>query len=541
MRSKRCIGGQEFKEMLAAATEWLEHNATDIDALNVFPVPDGDTGSNMLLSMRSALNEALGTADDEASSVMEAFVRGALQGARGNSGVILSQFWQGLAWALQGKKAATCSDLSRGIEKACALAYEAVSEPVPGTILTVIKDIDSALKQESLDDEDVTGFMSRVVETANRSVADTPRLLPLLKEAGVVDAGGQGLYIILEGALHYLRGETSQTWVQRSKKPMAFDIPHELTFSEAQPYGFCTEFLLRGNALQPGSIRTFLEKHGHSLIIVGNERTVRVHIHTQNPNFIIKWAGSLGQVDRVSIRDMDRQHQAYVRYQKHGSVQAAVAVVAVAPGDGFSTVFKSLGAAEVIDERRKGLLDRDSFTGLLAAIPADEIIVVPNSEPLYLALKRAEKRKAKKVVVLPAFTIPQGISSLVAYNPEDDFQSACRHMKEAIAQVRSIEICRGERALETGRRRKKVNGGAFVGRLDGQEAAAGDKALPLLERIMGTLDMSEASLITLYYGAEVPSTTAGEAAAHIKQKYPSIIVETFAGGHPDCDYIVSVE
>jgi DAK2 domain fusion protein YloV len=279
------ITGQELREMFAASTAWLEKNAADIDSLNVFPVPDGDTGTNMLLTMRSSIEEAYRAPDHSASGVAQALAKGALMGARGNSGVILSQIMRGLAQEVTNKDVITGADLARALVQASKTAYKGLSNPTEGTILTVIKDAsNAAVKTKGKNGKDVISVMEMTVNTARESVANTPTLLPVLKEAGVVDAGGQGLYTIFEGALHYLKGETEQMQFRKpqvitSTIPLTLRLP-EMIAADEVPYGYCTEMMIKGEELDTEKIRTRLEKKGESLIVVGDNNTVRLHVHT---------------------------------------------------------------------------------------------------------------------------------------------------------------------------------------------------------------------------------------------------------------------
>ena len=321
MRQNEIITGQDFREMFACATAWLEKSAADIDALNVFPVPDGDTGTNMLLTMHSSMEEAYRAPDNSTSAIAQAIAKGALMGARGNSGVILSQILRGLAYDMTDKETLNGTDLANALEEASRMAYKGLSNPVEGTILTVIKDASAAAKKlVSEGNTDLAAVMEIAVKTANESVANTPTLLPILKESGVVDAGGQGLYTLLEGALHYLRGEAEQIQF-RKPQIIASSIPlttrpPEMVAADETPFGYCTEFMLKGEKLKVERIRTKLEKKGESLIVVGDDSTVRVHIHTLDPGDIIHYAASLGTMHQVSIRNMDEQHRDFLDMQR---------------------------------------------------------------------------------------------------------------------------------------------------------------------------------------------------------------------------------
>ena len=332
MTQMKTIAGQELRDMFSAATSWLEKSSADIDALNVFPVPDGDTGTNMMLTMRSTMEEAFRAPDHSASGVAGAMAKGALMGARGNSGVILSQVWRGLAQGLEGKESFTSEDLAQALEQAAATAYKGVSNPVEGTMLTVMNETAAAARAEvEKGEEDVIEVMEIAVEAARNSVANTPKLLKVLREAGVVDAGGQGVYTILEGALRYLRGEVE---LMRLRKPQIIvsELPHVTPSTpgpiiDEVPFGYCTEFMLKGEKLDPEIMKKRLVRKGESLIVVGDESALRIHIHTLDPGNIIRWATRLGTVHQVSIRNMDEQHQDFLEMQKERIPTADTAVI----------------------------------------------------------------------------------------------------------------------------------------------------------------------------------------------------------------------
>jgi len=323
------ITGQELREMFAAATSWLEKSASDIDALNVYPVPDGDTGTNMLLTMRASIEEAYQVSDNSTSAVAQAMAKGALMGARGNSGVILSQIWRGLARYLNNHEGLTGTDLANALQEASAMAYKGLSNPVEGTILTVIREASVAAKEQAVDgNNDLISIMEVTVSAANVSVANTPSLLPVLK-----DAGGQGLYTILEGALQYLRGQSEQMQFRKpqmiaSNIPLAGRPPEMLAVDEV-PFGYCTEFMLKGEALDIDKIRARLNRKGQSLIVVGDDSTVRVHIHTEKPGNVIRYVTSLGTMHNVSIRNMDEQYQDFLEMQKDRAPTVDIATIAV--------------------------------------------------------------------------------------------------------------------------------------------------------------------------------------------------------------------
>ena len=435
--------------MFSAATTWLEKSSADIDALNVFPVPDGDTGTNMMLTMRSTMEEAYRAPDHSASGVAHAMAKGALMGARGNSGVILSQIWRGMAQGLDGKEAFNAAELADALQKSAEVAYKGVSNPVEGTMLTVMKDAAKEAKTQADNGEkDMIILLEAVVSAAGDSVARTPRLLKVLKDAGVVDAGGQGIYTILEGALRYLKGETEAMRLRKpqmivSDMPLTVPLPQAIGVDEI-PFGYCTEFMIKGEKMEPDVIRKKLEKKGESLIVVGDESAVRIHIHTLDPGMIVQFATKLGTLHQVSIRNMDEQHQDFLEMQKERMPTTDTAVIAVASGDGLTEVFSSLGAVAVVPG---GQTMNPSTKDILQAVqsaPSENVIILPNNKNIIATANQVQSLTEKKIKVVPTKTIPQGVVALLAFDYEADFKANAEIMEKALTSVKTIEVTRSD-------------------------------------------------------------------------------------------------
>ena len=541
---RQIANGQDLREMLAVATTWLEKSASDVDALNVFPVPDGDTGTNMLLTMRSAIEEAYRAPDRSAPAVAQAIARGALMGARGNSGVILSQIWRGLAQGLADKESFTGSDLADCLLQASMLAYKGLSNPVEGTILTVIKDASSAAEvQAASGSNDLISVMAATVNAAKESVANTPSLLPVLREAGVVDAGGQGLYIILEGALLYLKGEVEQMqfrkpWIIASSTPLAGRMPQMVAADEV-PYGYCTEFLLKGQELDPDKLRTKLDKMGQSLIVVGDESTVRLHIHTLDPGAVVRYATSLGTLHQVSIRNIDEQHQDYLEMQKERAPAVDVAIIAVVSGDGLSEVFTSLGTTAIVPGGQTMNPSTKDLLQAVEAVASDKVIILPNNKNIVPTANQVKDLTEKIIEVVPTKTIPQGVAALLAFDYEADLETNTQLMERGKSAVKSIEITRAIRSTQLGGLSIKKK--QAIGFLDGNLVAVGDNTSDVLNEVLAKLDLGEAEVVTIYYGADTKPSEAEQVSAAIREQHPQLQVEVVRGGQPHYNYIVSVE
>jgi len=544
MSQIKSVAGQDLRDMFSAATSWLEKSSADIDALNVFPVPDGDTGTNMMLTMRSTMEEAYRAPDHSAAGIAHAMARGALMGARGNSGVILSQIWRGLAQGLEEKETFTAADLAAAFQQSAQIAYKGVSNPVEGTMLTVMKDAAKAAQSEvDADNEDIIAVLEATVNAAAESVANTPMLLKVLKDAGVVDAGGQGVYTILEGALRFLRGETE---LMRLRKPQIIvsELPHSASMPQSAvvdevPYGYCTEFLLKGEELEPEVIKKRLLKKGESLIVVGDDTAVRIHIHTLTPGNILQLAAKLGTMHQVSIRNMDEQHQDFLEMQKERMPTTDTAVIAVAAGDGLADVFGSLGAAAVVPGGQTMNPSTKDILQVVESTLSDKVIILPNNKNIIAAANQVQSLTQKKIAVVPTKTIPQGVVALLSFDYEAEFNTNAEIMEKALPSVKTIEITRSVRAT-------KINGLKIkrkqpIGLLDGELIAVGDTNLDVLNQLLSRLDLEKAEVVTLYFGEDAEAEETEHINDGIMEKYPHLQVELIRGGQPHYSYIISIE
>ena len=544
MAPTKSINGQDLREMFAAATTWLEKSSADIDALNVFPVPDGDTGTNMLLTMRSTVEESQLATDHSASSVTKAMAKGALVGARGNSGVILSQIFNGLSQALDGKDDINGQELADALAKASTVAYAGLSNPVEGTILTVIREAAEA-SQAHADtvSDDVVSVVEATVNAAKESVAKTPTLLPVLMEAGVVDAGGQGLYTILEGVLHYLKGEVEQLklrrpWMVASSVPLTAKAP-QMVGAEEVPYGYCTNFVIKGEGLNPDKLRKRLEKRGQSVIVVGDDSAVRVHIHTLDPGDVMSRVVPLGTLHQINIRNMDEQYRDFIEMQKERMPAVEVAIVAVVAGEGLANVFTSLGATFIVPG---GQTMNPSTKDLLQAVDvvaSEKVIILPNNKNIVLTANQVQSLTEKTIEVVPTTTIPQGVAALLAFDYEADMETNAQNMNKAKDAVKSIEVTRAVRSTRLGGLDIKKH--QAIGFLNGDLVAVGDKPDAVVQDVLGRVNLDEVEVITIYYGDDTASEEAEAVGENLDKQHPQLQVEVVQGGQPYYNYIVSVE
>jgi fatty acid kinase len=544
MKEVLSCGGPEFRDMFAAGSGWLEKTVPDINAINVFPVPDGDTGTNMFLTMRSVMEEADRVSDHSVAVVAKAMAQGALMGARGNSGVILSQFFRGLAKGLDEKKSITGSDFAIALGEASRAAYKGLSQPVEGTMLTVLKDASKAAEEAAKTDPDnLIKVAEAAVNEARDSVSRTPLLLDVLREAGVVDAGGQGIYVLLEGALRYLQGSAEEMRYKRPQMVAAessVGAPSPLALEREEPYGYCTNFLLQGHKLDPDKIRKRLENRGKSVVVVGDESTIRVHIHTYDPGSIIRFATSLGTLHQLQVQNMDDQHIGFVEMQKDRLPSSEMSVVAVAIGNGMKEVFRSLGAAAIVSGGQTMNPSVQELLKAVESVPSQKVILLPNNKNIILAASQVHSLTQKEVAVIPTKTMPQGIAALIAFNYEGGLAENVQSMNEAITAVKTVEIT--EAARNTQLHGLKIKKGQFIAIVDDENlVAAGNNLNEVLFEALDKVGVESAEVVTVYYGADIDAPQAEQLVTQIRTKYQDKQVEMVSGGQPNYPYVVSLE
>ncbi len=539
MRDTGSCTGQDLSGMFSAATRWLEHSAQSINLLNVFPVPDGDTGVNMLLTMRAAMDEATRHADNSASAIAKAMAKGSLMGARGNSGVILSQIFRGLAQGLDGKDTFNGEDLASALEQSSEYAYKAVTKPVEGTILTVVREAAAAaVARSNSNSADVLTILEASVKEARDSVGRTPSLLPVLRQAGVVDAGGQGLYVVLEGALKYLKGEQDDLEAAPAAVTSGIAIPSAQEVHSKTTYGYCTEFLLEGTDLAIEGIRDVLIGMGDSVMVVGDDTSTRVHIHAHDPGAVLSYAVSLGTLRDIKVENMQDQHEDFIALQPELLV-SPISSVAVAAGDGLVQAFYSIGATIVVSG---GETMNPSVQDLLQAVesaPSAQVVILPNNPNVLLTARQVQSLSEKTIEVIPSKTIPQGIAALLALNYESDLDTNAESMRQALSTVSSGEITKAVRSMEMGG--LSIRQGQAIGFLNGKLVIAADTTPEAVVALLRHADTSQYTLLTMYYGSDTDAEEAERLAESIQKEYSSLEIELVPGRQPHYNYIVSLE
>ncbi|RAQ96388.1 hypothetical protein A4R35_12650 [Thermogemmatispora tikiterensis] len=552
------LDGQDLKKAMIAGAAWLEERRESINALNVFPVPDGDTGSNMSATMQAAIRGIIDSQERAAGVIAARIAHDALLGARGNSGVILSQVLRGLAQGLEKKQTFTSLDLANALMEASRLASRAVIKPVEGTILTVVRDCAEAALASAQRGDDLVTLMHEVVTAARQSVARTPELLPILKQAGVVDAGGQGLCVILEGIWHALRGEG------REARPFSSAATSEATLRrgrvnvEEEQYGYEVVFLLRGENLDVERIRqAIIDMGGVSTVVAGDEKLLKVHTHTQWPGKILDYGVSLGSLLDINIENLQEQSLAYAAESRAEHEQAAgrgqdaaaasqapapsapIATVAVVSGSGFEKVYCGLGVSAIVPG---GQTMNPSIEELLAAVnsvEAEQVIILPNNSNVILSAQQIPRLTSKQVEVIPTETLPQGIAALMSFNYSADLATNVQSMSAAARRIQTAEITTAVRAVQIDGLR--VREGDIIGLINGNLAVAGSSLDGVIHDLLQRMHVERYELLTIYYGEGTSETHAQETAARIKQTYSHLEVEVVDGGQPYYTYIFSVE
>jgi uncharacterized protein len=535
---RRC-DGRGLKRLIGAGLAWLERHQAAINALNVYPVPDGDTGTNMLLTMQSAYQEIQASPEEEVGVIAQKVAHGALMGARGNSGVILSQVFRGFARGLENLESFDTVHFASALREASATAYKGVIKPVEGTILTVAREAAEAAVAAAAASDDLVWVLEQVAREARDSVTRTPRLLSVLADAGVVDAGGQGLYIILEGMLRYTRGE------QLTVDPdLAAALDLQALHADAEGgYGYDIQFIIHGENLEVDAIRDTIASMGDCALVVGDSRAVKVHVHSPEPGTPINYGASLGSLSRVIVENMQEQYQEFIlsKAQQPAVTEppSGIGTVIVASGPGLTTVFESLGASVVVQGGQTMNPSTEELLKAVEGIPSDKVVILPNNKNIVLTAEQAKSLAKKQVEVVPTITIPQGITALLSLNYQADLDTNARVMAEAAGTIETVEITTAVRSVQVNG--MEVREGEVIGLVNGQLKVKGDSPASVVLQALLEVNTEEYEIITIYYGESVRADEAEELAELLAERYPEQEVEVVDGGQPHYHYILSVE
>ena len=542
------ITGDDIKEAFTTGARYLELYRESINALNVFPVPDGDTGTNMLLTMRSALErcsqDGYATAEDAIGDLAD----GAFWGARGNGGVILSQFLKGFADGSVGLGSYGGPDLGRALAGAQTAAYGAVGQPVEGTMLTVIRSLAEHVRErlQETPGSDSRDLWQSAFAAGRDALAQTPDMLPVLREAGVVDAGGMGILVLWGGALCHLVGMKDEELkavldigyvpnveTGRDEMDSAF-----LEAIEEVEWGYCTQFVITGEGLSPDGIRQHLSESYQSAVIIGNDRNVRVHLHALDPGPPLSYGASVGQLSHIEIQNMTEQNVDFVSGHRESRPASPLAVVAVAAGDGLSQVFRETGCAVVVSG---GQTMNPSVAELVEAVQvanAGETILLPNNKNIVVSAEQAQAR-IPNLHVVPTTTVPQGVAALLSFNPEGSLESNLDSMERALSEVITIEVTHAVRDSAVGG--IDVSEGQMIGLVDGDLTVTSDSPEETLRQCLEAAGFSEDVVVTLYLGEDGNQQDAEALVSELEGRAPGVHIDMVYGGQPHYHYLASIE
>lgn len=542
------LDGAGLKEIIMACTAYLDAQKSDVDALNVFPVPDGDTGTNMSLTMQAAAREVQRASGSTVGEVADALATGSLMGARGNSGVILSQFYRGMARKLAGRTVAGNSDLALALQEGVNTAYRAVMRPVEGTILTVAKEAARKAMECSADTANPEEFLAAVLAAAQAALARTPELLPVLRQAGVVDAGGKGFVVLLEGAVRFLRGEAQIG----PPAPAETKIAGQSSAKTDLIYPYCTELLLRGGraAGAEEKVKRFLQQLGDSLLVVGAGDVLKVHVHTDDPGAVLSFCRQWGEMRDIKIDNMRYQHRSV-----HPELVAApggapqpggeeecrpgAGVVAVVMGDGLAELFASLGVHAVVPGGQTMNPSTEDLAKAAISLAADRVIILPNNGNIIMAAEQVKELTGQEIHVVPTRSIPEGVAAMVAFDSGLPAAEAAAGMARAAKEVKTGEVTYAVRDSQYCG--GAVREGDIIGLRNREIKSVGSSPEHVAAALFEEMVDEETSLLTLYYGADVKKEALDELVHRLEVAYPECGVEAYRGGQPLYYYFLSVE
>ncbi|GIV84060.1 MAG: dihydroxyacetone kinase [Candidatus Roseilinea sp.] len=545
-RARLTMDGRRLKALVKAGYAWLRQQEAIVNGYNVYPVPDGDTGTNMMHTMRSAWEAIADMNESNIGLVAKSVSNGALRGSRGNSGIILSQLWRGFARSLDHKEICDAQDLVAAMREAAKTAYAGVSTPVEGTMLTVARETAEAVESAARDTHDLRRLLEVAKNASYESVQRTPKLLKILKEAGVIDSGGYGLFIILEGMWRFVNGLPVE---DASRAASSVRLSSEAHLQHEGGWGYDVQYLIyarSGQALDVAQIRADIEAMGECPLVMGDEHIVKVHVHVPDPGVPISYGARLGSLRDVVIEDMQAQSEAFTaqaappaRPAEESLPAAETAIVAVASGDGLARTFKEVGARVVVEGGQTMNPSVDDFLNAIAKANARSVILLPNNGNVIMTAQQAAEISETPACVVATRTLAQGIAAAIAFNPDASAEENAAAMRAAAQRVTTGEITVATRdATINGVR---VRAGQVIGLIDDQLAVADDGIPATLLALLEKANARERELITLFYGNGLTEAEATPIAEAVRQAYPSQQVELVAGGQPHYYFIVSIE
>ena len=542
---QKTISGTTFKKMVLAGVSLLEQNKEYIDSLNVFPVPDGDTGTNMFLTMKSAVGEINKCTGSDLTSLSDAFAKGALRGARGNSGVITSQIFKGFCSVTKNCKEITTKDFARAMQEGAGIAYKAVTKPKEGTILTVIRVMAENAVSLAKKQDDFEVFLRKVLETGEEILKQTPEMLPVLKKAGVVDSGGRGILVIFTGFYRFLMGEELEYTFEDETKPQTVDdVIADIKNLGDIEYGYCTEYMIinmfkKTTEADITKLREKLMEIVDSVICIGDLSLVKVHVHTNEPNKALGYALELGELYNLKIENMREQNRELKKKAQAVEETKELGMIAVAPGDGLAQIFKELTVDEIIVGGQTMNPSAEDIATAADKVPARNVFVFPNNKNIVLAAQQANDVTNKNLIIIPTKSVPEGISAAITFNPDATTEENETAMLEAIKSVRSGAVTYAVR--DTHVDGFDLTKGEIIGLDDKAILAKGNLVSETTEKLIETMFDDSVMNITLFYGEDIREDEANSLQEKLATKYPDCEVTVAKGGQPVYYYLVSLE
>lgn len=542
------IDGARLKQMLLSAAQFLEDNKETVNALNVFPVPDGDTGTNMSLTMQSAAKEILALKTDKLGEVAKALSKGSLKGARGNSGVILSQLFRGFAEFLKDYEQVDTVQFAKALMGGSDKAYKAVMKPVEGTMLTVARVTAEKSVKIANETKDFTDFFTRILDVAKDTLDNTPNLLPVLKQAGVVDSGGMGVLYIMMGAANALDEDFDLDISSFDAKDISLPSFSDTDSSQSIEFGYCTEFFIKN--LHPyikdediEKLKQKLERLGDSIVVVGDMDLIKVHFHTNMPGKGLQLGLRFGELSNIKIDNMREQHSHNMEYTElamaDNSPEKDFGILSVAMGEGIANLFKDINADYIIEGGQTMNPSIEDILNAANKVRAKEIFILPNNSNIVLSAKQAAELSDKPIHVIPTKSIPQGLAALIAYNPELPIDENSNLMLKAIEQVKTGQVTYAVR--DSNFDNQQIQEGDFMGLSNGTIMTVGKDIETVTQDLLKHMVDEDDEIITLLYGKDAEEETTNQILAFLEDTYPDIEVELLDGGQPLYYYIISVE
>lgn len=537
------IEGKMLRDMFVSGANNLQNHKELVDKLNVFPVPDGDTGTNMSLTISYAMKELAKVENDSITEIGKSLSKGSLMGARGNSGVILSQIIRGFSKSIEGKEQISTEDLAKAFKNGSDTAYKAVIKPIEGTILTVVRESGEYAIKAAKKEKDLLKFLDMVIDEANKSLERTPELLKNLKEAGVVDSGGKGLVLIYEGMYEALKG-----------KPIKAKDSNDSNVSEVKQAGtsintedikfcYCTEFILESNSISDTEIRDIMLKYGDSLAVVGDEGIIKVHVHTNDPGLVLQDALKHGQLVTIKIENMKLQHENTLVGDTDEIAQSVeekeYGFIATSMGEGLAKIFKDFGVDYIIEGGQTMNPSTEDFMKAIDSINAKNIFIFPNNSNIIMAANQAKELSDKNIIVIPTKNTPQGFTALVNFNADASVEENEQALMESLTMVKSGQVTFAVR--DTVMNDVEVKEGNIIGIAESKLMDAGDSVDEITTSLVEKLVDEDSAIITLFYGEDVTEEDANNLRDELEEKFEDLDIELYYGGQPLYYYLISVE